>query len=82
VDATPYGKWDADVGRYAFYQVGEGFSSFVTGGDVEVNQFVGSLFAIRTTEFYGVARLTEIHEVCSLYGLPVFDIQAGYDSFC
>jgi hypothetical protein len=54
----------------------------MAGGDVQINQLVGSLLAISASQFYRVARLAEIHEIGSLYGLSVLDVQTRYDSFC
>ena len=82
VDATTYGEGDADVRGYPFHQVGEGLASFVACGDVEINQFIGTLLAIGTSQFYWVTRLAKVDKVRSLYGLSVLDVKAGYDSFC
>ena len=81
VDASTYRKRDADFGGYPLHQFGECLPSLVAGGDVQVHQFVGSLFAIGFPQFYRVARLAQVHEIGSFHGLSVLDVQTGDDTF-
>jgi hypothetical protein len=38
-----------------FHQIHKGFAAFVRGGNVEENQFVGTLFGIQRAQFHGIA---------------------------
>ena len=82
MNASTYSKRNADIRSYAFHQFSESLTAFKTGCDVEKNQFVGTLLTISTRQFYRVARLAEVHEIGTLHGLPIFNVEARNDSFC
>lgn len=81
-NATTDGERDVDVSRDAFNEVGKSFASLVACGDVEKDEFVGSLTSIFSTEFDGVANILDIHEVDTFDSLPIADVQTRYDTFC
>ncbi len=82
IDATPHGKRDVDFRSYAGNHVSKGLASLETRRDVEEYQFVGSCIAVCLSQFYRVSCAPEVHEVSSLNGFSVLDIQTGDDSFC
>ena len=67
---------------YPFYQIGKGFASFMAGSDIEKDQFISSLFTVGTPQLLPDHLLDVSLRNWFLYGLPVFDVQARYDSFC
>jgi hypothetical protein len=80
---TPaYCERNVNFGSHFLHHIREGFAAFVTGGNVEEDQFVCPLLTVYLAEFDGISSLTELQEIGALDGLAVFDIEAGYDSLC
>ena len=82
MDTATHGKRYADVGGNTLHQFGERLASLKAGGYIQKNQLVGTLLAISTRQLDRIACMAQIHEIGSFYGLPVFDVEAGNDSFC
>ena len=82
MDSATYGERYADVGGNTLHQFGERLASLAAGGYIQKNQLVGTLLAISTRQLDRIACMAQIHEIGSFYGLPVFDVEAGNDSFC
>ena len=82
IDAPADGEGDADVRSHLLDQLREGFPALMRGGDVEIDQLVGTRAAVGGTQLHWVAGIAEIDEVDALDGLPVFDVQTGDNSFC
>ena len=82
IDATAHGEGDVDFLSHACHHLGEGLSSLKRCGDVEENQFIGTLLRVGLAQFNGVARLPEVDEVGAFHRLTVFHVQAGHYAFC
>ena len=82
VDPSPNGKRNTDIGSNPPDQFGKSLTPFMTGGNIKKHQFVGSLLAIGTPQFYRIAGLAQVYEIRPFHGLPVFDIETRYNSFC
>ena len=82
IDATAHGKRDIDIGSNPLYQFRESLTSFMTCGNIQKHKFICSLFAVSPPQLYRITGLAQIDKVRSFYGLSVFYIQTGYDSFC
>lgn len=70
VDAATYGEGNIDFRSNPFHQFGEGFPSFMARCDVEVNQFVCSLFAVSLAQLHRVTGLSQVDEVGSFTVCP------------
>ena len=82
IDATAHGKRDIDIGSNPLYQFRESLTSFMTCSNIQKHKFICSLFAVSPPQLYRITGLAQIDKVRSFYGLSVFYIQTGYDSFC
>ena len=82
IDATAHGKRDIDIGSNPLYQFRESLTSFMTCSNIQKHKFICSLFAVSPPQLYRITGLAQIDKVRSFYGLTVFYIQTGYDSFC
>ena len=71
-----------DLPCYSRDEVREGLAPVGCCCDVEIHQFVSTLPAIFLSQFHGISGLSKVDEVCAFDGLAVFDIKAGYDTFC
>lgn len=80
--ATTYGERNAHLGCNALYQFGEGLSALMTGCDVEIDELVGTQFAILLAQLYRIACIAEVHKLNAFDGLAIFYIEAGNDSLC
>ena len=81
VDSSSHSKGDRNLCGHLLHHGGKGLSSLMAGGNIQIHQFVGSLFAVRLAQFHRVACLAQIYKIRSFYGLSVFDVQTRYDSF-
>lgn len=77
IDASAYGERNGDFGRYTFDHLCESLPSLVTGCDVEVDEFVGALFAVCLSQFDRIARLFEVDEVDALDVMPSLTSRQG-----
>ena len=82
MNAAPYGKGNINAGGNAFHQIGKGIAPLIRSRNIEIDQFVGSLPAIKLAQRYRVAGFPKVHKVGSLYRLAIFHIKAGYNTFC
>ena len=80
--AAAHGKGNVDAAGNFAHQVHEGAAPLLGGADVKVHQFVGALPGIADPHSDGVANLAKPFEMDAFNHLPVFYIEAGYDSFC
>lgn len=54
----------------------------MTGCNIQKNKLVCTFSRIVFSKFYRITGFSQVDKVDSFHGLPVFDIQTGYDSFC
>ena len=80
-DPSAYGERDVDIPCDAGHQFCESLASLECGADVEVDQFVGSLFGIAAPEGDRIAHFAQFEEIDAFDGFTVFDIEAGDDAF-
>ena len=71
-------RHETDLGRPPDH-VPEDLALFVTGGDVEKNQLIGSLGVVPTRNLHRIAGVTEVQEVRSLDHPAMVDIKARDD---
>lgn len=81
MNSPSYRERDIDISSDAFYQVGKSLTPFETGGNIQKYQFICPLCTIRAGQFDGIACLTQIDEISTLYGLSILDVETRYDSF-
>ena len=71
-------RHEANLGRAA-HDFEQNRAVFVAGGDVEEDQFIGSLVIIARSHFDRIAGVFQIEEICPLDHAPVVDIEARDD---
>ena len=65
----------------ALNEARKGVAPLACGADVEVDEFVGSIFAIFLAEGNGVAGIAEVDKVDTFYSGAIFYVETRYDTF-
>ena len=61
-------------------QVRKELPPFIGGRNIKIDQLIGTIACIFSSQLHRIAHINHIFEVNSIYGKPVPDIQTGYDS--
>src|SRR5262249_32960898 len=70
-----------DTLRRTVDYVNDDLALFMRGGNIEKNQFIGTLLIVDLGGLHGVAGVAQVEEVDPLHNSAIFDIETGNDAF-
>jgi hypothetical protein len=79
-DASAYSKWDKERLRSAADGVKQSCASLMRGGDVEQDNFVGSLLRVACCQSGWISRIDEVDELDAFDYAAIADVEAGDDA--
>ena len=82
VNTPTHSKGYTHMSSHTTHQVGKCFAPFIRCRDIKIHQFIGTLFTIGTTQFYGISGVSEIDKIYSFDGFSIFYVKTGNYSFC